>query len=92
MSAAMAVKRERSRTKSCCFVLFYRRGPSEEYTNLHVTNSVSDANIRPKRQSPTKNRKVVESSPSSEPSQLKLFEDSDDEINDFINTQLEDVH
>ena len=55
-------------------------------------HTLSDANTRRKRQSPTKGRNVVDSSPSSEPSLSKLFEDSDDEINDLINTQLEDAH
>ena len=60
---------------------------------------VSDANTGRKRQGsndevlhkPTKRRNVVDSSPSSGPSQVEVLEDSEDEVNDFINTQLGDT-
>lgn len=63
-------------------------------------HSVPDANAERRRlgyndvtlQRPTKKRNVVDSSPSPGPSQAELFEDSEDEVNDFINTQLGDTH
>lgn len=63
-------------------------------------HSVPDANTVRRRldfndvtlQRPTRKRNVVDSSPSPGPSQAELFEDSEDEVNDFINTQLGDPH
>lgn len=39
-----------------------------------------------------KKRNVVDSSPTPGPSQPELFEDSEDEVNDFLISQLEDTH
>lgn len=63
-------------------------------------HAVSDANTGQKRQGrdnenlprPTKRRNVVDSSPLSGRSPAGIVEDDDDEVKDFINTQLEDGH
>ena len=61
---------------------------------------VSDPNTGRRRQSysdevlprPAKKRNVVDSSPPSEASQAEIYQDSEDEVNEFINTQLGDIH
>ena len=63
-------------------------------------HSASDANTGRKRgicndvalQRSAKNRNIVDSSPTSGPSQPEIVEDSEDEVNELINTQLGDIH
>ena len=63
-------------------------------------HTVSDANTERKRElyndvalpRPAKKRNVIDSSPTSGSSQPEIVEDSEDEVNELINTQLGDIH